>query len=431
MTITVGIAGLSHLGIVTGVCLAECGFKVLGFDADHALTERLGNLDFPVFEPKLEALAQEHLAQLSFSSDPGELSGCNIIYLAQDVPTDSTGTSDLAPIKILFEQVLEVAKPGTVLVLHSQVSPGFSRMLLNRFQQALKSKQLCLVYQVETLVFGNAVERATQPERYIVGLESADSPVPPALKAVLDARPCEVLVMNFESAELAKTAINLFLVSSVSTTNLLADICERIGAQWSSIEAAVRLDKRIGKYAYVRPGLGISGGNLERDLKTVQMVANQMGADSQLIDSWRALSDYQAGWVLRHLYAQVLHRRPTPQLAFLGLAYKPGTHSLKNAPAIDLLRQTSNFPSKVFDPKAVLPSSEFPNAAQVPTVLQCLKGASCIIVLTPWDEIRSLTVQDLRSACDADVLIDPYACFNVDEAKRLNFRYFTLGRAPS
>ena len=145
-----------------------------------------------------------------------------------------------------------------------------------------------LFYQVETLIFGRALERALRPERLIVGCADPDRDLPPAYAEHLALFHCPIFRMRYESAELTKIAINMFLVSSVSVTNTLASLCEQLGADWAEIVPTLRLDARIGPHAYLSPGLGLSGGNLERDLATVRRLAAAVGSDAGIVDAWLA-----------------------------------------------------------------------------------------------------------------------------------------------
>lgn len=142
---------------------------------------------------------------------------------------------------------------------------------------------------------------------------------------------CPILPMSYESAELAKISINCCLVGMISVANTLAEVCERIGADWHEIVPALRLDKRIGPYAYISPGLGIAGGNLERDLATVCRLAEEHGTDAEVVRAWIHNSRYRKDWVLRVLHSNVLNYCPQPRIAVLGLAYKENTHSIKNS----------------------------------------------------------------------------------------------------
>ena len=257
----VGFAGLTHLGLVSATAAASKGFRTIGYDADSTRVREIAAGRLPIMEPDLDELARRCSARLCYTDKVGDLRACDIVYIATDVPTDVRGQSDLSGISRLIEEVIPALGPDALLCVLCQVPPGFTR--------ALPLDPQRLFYQVETLVFGRAVERATKPERFIVGCNDPARPLPQSYAALLGAFECPILPMRYESAELAKIAINCCLVASVSVANTLADLSERIGADWNEIVPALRLDRRIGAYSYLAPGLGIAGGNLERDLATV------------------------------------------------------------------------------------------------------------------------------------------------------------------
>ena len=202
-----------------------------------------------------------------------------------------------------------------------------------------------LYYQVETLVFGRAVERATKPERTIVGCADPAAPLDPRFRAVLEAFGCPILPMRYESAELAKISINCCLVASVTVANTLAELCERIGADWSEIAPALKLDRRIGPHAYLTPGLGIAGGNLERDLATVERLSDATAPKPASSRPALRNSRYRRGWPLRQLNERVLASVAAPVVGILGLAYKENTHSIKNSPAVALIKDSCRLPA--------------------------------------------------------------------------------------
>ena len=190
-----------------------------------------------------------------------------------------------------------------------------------------------LYYQVETLVFGRAVERAMQPERYIIGCASPDQPLDARYSLLLGAFSCPILPMRYESAELAKISINMCLVASVTVANTLAELCENIGADWSEIVPALKLDRRIGPYSYLTPGLGIAGGNLERDLATVERLAAEHSTDASIVRAWTHNSRHRRDWAARTIRTALLNSKPEATIAVWGLAYKENTHSIKNSPS--------------------------------------------------------------------------------------------------
>ena len=238
----IGFAGMTHLGIASAVAAADRGFDTIGFDPGAARIAAIARGEMPVVEPDLDALAAAHRDRLSFTADEKALAACDVVYVAPDVPTDDEGRSDLSSIDGLFRSVDGAARADAVVVILSQVPPGFTR--------ARHREGRTLYYQVETLIFGRAMERARFPERFIVGCADPTAPLPDAYRQFLEAFGCPILPMRLESAELAKISINMCLVASVSVANTLAELCERIGADWSEIVPALKLDRRIGADAY-------------------------------------------------------------------------------------------------------------------------------------------------------------------------------------
>jgi UDPglucose 6-dehydrogenase len=270
-----------------------------------------------VVEPELDALFAANRERLRFAADAAALGACDVVYISADLATDESGRSDLAEIGALIDRVLPALKGTAVLVVLCQVPPGFTR--------SLKLAPERLYYQVETLVFGRAVERVLKPERFIVGCADPARPLPPAYAALLEAFACPVLAMRYESAELAKIAVNCCLAASVTVANTLAGLAERIGADWAEIAPALRLDRRIGPHAYLSPGLGLAA-NLERDLATALRLAIETGSEASGRCAFLG-SRHRCDWALRVLHRELLDRRPDAVLGVLGLAYKENTDS--------------------------------------------------------------------------------------------------------
>jgi UDPglucose 6-dehydrogenase len=408
----IGFAGLSHLGIVSATAAASKGFSVVGFDPDPELSARVARGELTVFEPGLDDLLTANRPRLAFGSDPASLSACDVIVFASDVVTDDHGRSDLSPLRGLIAAVVPQAKPGAVLVVLSQVPPGFTRKVAASFAHESAERGLIWFYQVETLVFGQAVERATRPERLVVGSDDPTRALPEAYRTLLESFGCPVLPMRYESAELTKVAINMCLVASVTVANTLAELSERIGADWSEVVPALKLDRRIGPHAYLSPGLGLSGGNLERDLATVRGLAAEHGTEAGVVDAWLANSAYRRDWVLRTLQSEVLARVPSPTIAVWGLAYKPDTHSTRNSPAIALLESIRAYAVLAHDPRAALEPGRFPNVEQVDDPLAACRGADALVVATPWPVFSTIEPLRIGRAMRGTVVIDPFAVFD-------------------
>lgn len=416
----VGFAGMTHLGLNSAAAAATKNFSVVGYDADEAVIESLLAGRLPIREPGLEEVVAEYKAHLEFTTDLSRLGDCDIVYIATDVPTDDAGESNLQPIRSLIGAVDEALGEEVVLVILCQVPPGFTR--------GLRLARPHLYYQVETLVFGRAIERATSPERLIVGSAEPAQPLPAYMEAYLSAFDCPILAMRYESAELAKIAINCCLVASISAANTLAELSEAIGADWSEIMPALRLDGRIGPRAYIAPGLGIAGGNLERDLATVCRLANQHGTDARVVRAWLGNSEHRRHWVTVQLM-QLLANLERPTVAVLGLAYKEDTHSTKNSPALALLRDLAAYRIRAFDPVVTVDPSWHPNMTGAKDPVDACRGADAMAIMTRWEGFRDLDPKALARELAGRLIVDPFAVLDPSRCREAGLHHLVLGRA--
>lgn len=416
-----GFAGMTHLGLVSGICAAEKGFRAICFDPDSARTSSLAGGALPVSEPGLPELLAKNRERLLFTSDSAKLSTCDVVYVAPDVPTDEQGRSNLGPVDAMLEVAFSATRDDAVIVVLSQVPPGFSRKR--------QRPDRILYYEVETLVFGRAAERALNPERTIIGCADPGHPLPTAYANWLRARNCPSLTMRYESAELAKISINCCLVASIGTANTLAEISEKIGADWSEIVPALKLDKRIGPHAYLSPGLGIAGGNLERDLATVLRIAGETGAEAGLISSFVRNSRHRRDWVLRVLHAEVPFSSDAT-IGILGLAYKENTASTKNSPALVLIGCLTNWKVQAYDPLVAGSSVSHPGFVPAARAEDAVKNADALAVMTPWPQFRSLELKAIARAMRGRTVIDPYRTLDAGKVVDAGLDYFTLGVRP-
>ena len=419
----IGFAGLSHLGSVSSVAAAAKGFEVAAFDPDRGLTESLNCSEMPIFEPGLEARLDESRTRIRFTSDPAELASCLVLFISVDVPTDEDNQSDPSPIQGLIDAVLGELPTECILVILSQVPPGFTRGLACTIPGDYSSR---LFYQVETLIFGQAVERALAPERVIVGCRDPKAALPEPYSTYLKAFDCPILPMRYESAELSKISINVCLVASIGATNMMAELCEGIGADWSEIVPALRLDRRIGRHAYLAPGLGIAGGNLERDLIAVKKLASEAGADAGLVDAWLTNSCHRRDWALRAIHGEVISGKSKPVVAIWGLTYKPDTASTKNSPALALIEGLRSFQVRAYDPKAEL-GGDRPNFVRTSSAMEACSGADVLVIMTPWAEFADIELKDVARAMAGRVIVDPFGVVDREASSHEGFRHFGLG----
>ena len=228
--------------------------------------------------------------------------------------------------------------------------------------------------------------------------------------------------MNYESAELAKIAINCYLASSVSTTNTLAEISNKIGAHWDEIVPTLKLDKRIGKYAYLSPGLGIAGGNIERDLNTIEGIGDKISSNTEFISSIINLSAYSKKWMYRTIKPHINNNN---NICILGLSYKENTNSIKNSASIELIKKIKNSNINVYDPfvKKI-------NIGQInhkTSTNNAIKGSNILVIATPWDEFKLLDLKTIKSLMKGNIILDPYRVLDEELSLNLGFIYYSIG----
>lgn len=418
MTGKIGFVGMTHLGLNSLAAAAEKNESLVCFDPNEALIQQLKQNKLPVIEPGLPELIHKYQQNIEFTHLPSDLKSCDLIYISPDIPTDGQGKSDLNLIHDLIRLVEPHLHKDSSIVILSQVPPGFTAKL--------QCNVANIYYQVETLIFGRAIERATKPERFIVGTKDPLNPLNATFEQFLKKFNCPILKMRYESAELTKIAINMFLVSSVTTTNTIAELSEKIGADWAEIVPALQYDRRIGPHAYLQPGLGIAGGNLERDLATFTQLADSLGTDAEVVRAWKKESKHCRDWVIRKLH-EIADLSEPLTIGILGLSYKKDTSSLKNSAALDVLSHLIYQTVRAFDPavKALPDCFSEVEAAQTPQ--EVYQGADILIVMTPWDSFRSLSLEEISQHMRGNIIIDPYKVFSPEKSLKQRVNYHTLG----
>ena len=417
MKLTVGYIGLSHLGINYAIASAIKGFNIICYDENKDVILSLKKKKIPFYEKDTEKNLKKRFKQFKFTTTIDDLKECDLVFISQDVPTDSYGKSNLLVIKNLIKKVVKTIKNTCNLIILCQVPPGFTRSV-----DWPSSK---LFYQVETLIFSKALERALLPERIIVGKGS--NKINKKYNFFLNKFKCPILEMNYESAELAKISINIFLISSVTSTNLLSEVSENIGANWDDISNALKLDKRIGKYAYLKPGMGISGGNLERDLETFKNFLKFNKIYKNYSKNIKQISNYRKDWIYNQFNMLTKDFKNIKKIGILGLAYKENTNSIKNSPSISFIKKISinnKFKINVYDPR-IKELLKHKNISFLKNGEDLIKNCDVLVIATPWKIFKEI---NLNKFPNIKAIIDPYNLINFQKNKNKKLRYISMGK---
>ena len=413
----IGYVGMSHLGLNYAVATANKKFQVYCFDSNNETIKILNKKKSPVYEKNLDSHIKKNFSKLNFTNEIKNIFKCDIVFISQDVPTDNEGKSNLDIIRKQINLVLRNLNKKAILVILCQVPPGFCRNI------NWPKKQL--YYQVETLIFGKALERASFPERFIIGLDKNDNKISKVYKNYLKTFKCPIINMSYESAELAKISINIYLISTVTTSNILSEICEKVNANWKDIVPSLQLDKRIGKFAYLNPGLGISGGNLERDLNTLFELQKKNKLYNQFLNDLKQYSKLRKNWISTYV-KKISNKYKLKDISILGLAYKKDTHSIKNSPAVNLISKLNNYKLKVFDP-IVKANFKKKNIRVCKSAEDTINDTDLLIITTPWSSFKKINLDFLKKNVSLKIVIDPFSILNRQKLKIKGIKQISMG----
>lgn len=406
----IGFFGLSHLGLVSAVAYASRGHTVIGYDANPNVILELSGEAWSIQEPGLLQTYLDNRNRISFTSDLGDLSIVDVIYFSQDVQTDPSGVSDLSDTENAINIAIETFSDNVVLVVLSQVPPGFTR----KYSKIRKN----FFYQVETLVFGNALARSVSPERIILGSQDVNCRSE-LLNQMLETFKCPIIWMDFESAELTKIAINMYLANSVTLTNALSEHSKIIGADWKSVKHALQLDVRIGASAYLNPGLGLSGGNIERDIETLRRSSTPGSLINRLTNLYQDASMIRRTWFQKQIDNVLGETRL--RVTLLGLTYKPETNSTKNSIPFEIFMANRNRIHRVFDPAFLGNSQVFSEQ----NLWEAIHDAEVLLIGTPWQEFFG--IEELVAKSQIKIVIDPYDVLDASKLTDID-KYVSLTR---
>ena len=412
----VGYIGMSHLGLCYLAAAASKSINVIGIDKDKEKISKLKDFNISIKEPLLKETLKRCKKYIKFDTNLESLNNCKIVFISQDVQTNKNGKSDLSLLNYYLSEVIKYLEKNTDLVLLSQVQPGFTRKI--------KWPKQNLYYQVETLVFGNAIERATNPERIIIGTNSSKLNKLNHFYKFTKLFTKKILIMNFESAEITKISINLILISNISAANEIGLICEKINANWTDVYGALILDKRIGKYSYIKTGLGLSGGNLERDLYNSIQICKSKNISNNFFNSLLLSSN-------KNKIKKLSKNLPkNSKIGLLGISYKENTNSVKNSPALEILKYNQFKNIYCYDPMAELNEDKY-NFKRVDNFISVINKCELLIIMTKWDEFRNININILKKNMRGKIIIDPFGILYRLNLNKEGFRYFSKGESKN
>jgi UDPglucose 6-dehydrogenase len=422
----IGVFGAGWVGLVTGTCFAELGHDVVVRDVLPERIEALQAGRLPLHEPGLAELLERNRERLRFTTELDEVVSAPIMFVCVGTPPTYSGDADLSAVWTVVDH-LPALEERAILVMKSTVPVGTGE----KVRAALDGRGLAHVGYVsnpEFLSEGSAVKDFMSPDRLVVGaFTEADAGTVAGLYESLDA---PIVRADVASAEMIKLAANAFLMTRISFINEIANVCEATGADVEQVAKGIGLDHRLGPH-FLRAGIGWGGSCFPKDGVALKQLASNSGYHFQLLNAVIEVNELQKRRVIGKLEKH-LGKLRGKTIALLGLAFKPNTDDLREAPSLVLASRllAEGAEVRTWDPVADA-SHLLQGVAFCDSVLDAVTGADAAVIVTEWDELKTLASEEVRSAMHRPLILDGRNLLDPEQARSAGFDYEGIGRASS
>jgi|TARA_B110000503_G_scaffold12284_2_gene16688 UDPglucose 6-dehydrogenase len=430
----IAVIGTGYVGLVTGTCLAETGNEVICVDIDQAKVDQMKNGVVPIYEPHLDVLFERNIKanRLHFTTNLHQgLDHADIVFLALPTPEDEDGSADLSYVLGVAEKIGQHITSYKVIVDKSTVPVGTAQ----RVRDTIAQNAQCafdVVSNPEFLREGYAVDDFLKPERIVVGSSSdRATEMMQKLYAPFVRSGNPVIVMDEKSAELTKYAANSFLAAKITFMNEVANYCEMVGADVDKVRVGMGTDSRIGK-RFLFPGIGYGGSCFPKDVKALQKAGRDVGYDFKILDAVIGVNQKQKTIQVPKILAHLGEDLTGKKIAVWGLAFKPETDDVREAPAIDVINALLERGASIaaFDPEA-MPNIQKQFGDRIELTEQMygpLEDADALVICTEWSIFRSPDFTKVKSLLRAPVIFDGRNLYNTQDMAQEGFHYVSIGR---
>ena len=427
----ISIVGAGHVGLVTGACFTDLGNRVVMADSDARKIASLRQGRVPFYEPGLEELVRRGLAEkrLRFTTSIQDVvAHGTIIFLSVGTPSRADGEADLTAVEDVTRQIAQRMRSYRLIVEKSTVPVETGEWIKKTCRLTVRrSVPFDVASNPEFLREGSALQDFLHPDRIVLGVESKR-----ARELLLDLyKPLHapVIVTDVKSAELIKHASNSFLAVKISFINAVAQLCDRVGADVVKVAEGMGLDKRIGR-AFLDAGVGYGGSCFPKDVSAFIHIAEQHGFDFQLLKATARVNTEQRQFFVKRIQ-DTLWNLQNKTIGVLGLAFKPNTDDLREAPSVEIIRRLQAEGAKIraFDPKAIAQANGlFTRVTFCKDVYDAARGADCLAVLTEWNEFKEIDFGRIKKLMRQPFVVDGRNMYDGAALRRLGFRYVGLGQ---
>ncbi len=437
------IFGSGYVGLVTGACFAEVGNEVLCVDIDQAKIDRLNNGEIPIYEPGLDAIVHENSrkGRLRFTSNIPEGVEFGLYqFIAVGTPPDEDGSADLRHVLSVAESIGTHMQEYRIIINKSTVPVGTADLVREKVLSVLNARNAGIDFDVvsnpEFLKEGDAVNDFMKPERIVVGVDN------PRTKELLrflyspfNRSHERFIAMDVRSAELTKYAANSMLATKISFMNEIANIAELVGADVEEVRRGIGSDSRIG-FSFIYPGVGYGGSCFPKDVQALERTARKYGYDSRILQAVEAVNHDQKNSLVRKMKAHFNGDLKGKVIALWGLAFKPNTDDMREAPSRRVMEELWKEGAlvRVFDPVAMEEArriySEKEGLYYAESPDDAVRGADALAILTEWLMFRSPDFDMIKRELKEPVIFDGRNIYSPDFMEQFGFTYYSIGRRP-
>lgn len=435
------VFGSGYVGLVTGACLADVGNQVMCMDVDQGKIDKLKQGVIPIYEPGLEEMVKDNMmaGRLQFTTDVKEAVDFGLFqFVAVGTPPDEDGSADLKYVLAVAKSIAEHMEDYKIIVDKSTVPVGTAdkvkQAVLNVLAERGESQEFDVVSNPEFLKEGSALDDFMKPDRIIIGTDNPrTAELLKALYAPFNRSRERVITMDIRSAELTKYAANAMLATKISFMNELANLAERLGADIEHVRHGIGSDSRIG-YSFIYPGCGYGGSCFPKDVKALERTAKEMGYHAELLSAVENVNDRQKHRLFEKVSAHYPDGVKGKIFALWGLAFKPNTDDMREAPSRVLIEALIDAGATVqaYDPEAMHEARRIygdkAGLAYCEMQPDTLQNADALLIVTEWKQFRSPDFEQLSHQLKDKVIFDGRNMYEPRLVKQAGLKYFAIGR---
>ncbi|HAO14276.1 MAG TPA: UDP-glucose 6-dehydrogenase [Tenacibaculum sp.] len=438
----IAVIGTGYVGLVSGTCFSEMGNKVICVDIDQDKIDKLHKGIIPIYEPGLDKMVLKNVEDknLFFTSKLEEaIRNAEIVFIAVGTPMGEDGSADLQYVLAVAKEIGQKMSQRLVVVNKSTVPVGTADKVKDTIQKELDKREENIEFDVvsnpEFLKEGDAINDFMKPDRVVVGTETNYAlEKMRRLYAPFTMSHDRFIGVDVRSAEMTKYAANAMLATKISFMNEIANICERVGADVNKVRTGIGSDSRIG-YSFIYPGAGYGGSCFPKDVKALKKIAEENGYEAELIKSVEEVNNRQKYVIAEKIIKKFGEDLTGRTFGLWGLAFKPGTDDMREAPAIYVVKELTKRGARVqaYDPKAMEEAKHYylrdvENIAYTDTKYEVLENADALILLTEWKEFRSPDFSEIEKQLKIPVIFDGRNQYNSYNLEEKGFEYHQIGK---